>query len=217
MARNVFISFRFSDGEDYKDELAKLFDGDDDTVDYSEDEDRSGMSDDTIRDYLYRKLKRSSVTIVLLTPKAIDYNIATRFDNSTFNYETYYDDWIYDEVRYSLEDRDKNATNGLIGVYVTEAEKQLFQRKTHMCSVCNKESEVLSMLDFNNLVRKNMMNVKAGYKVNKCPNVYDSDYDSYCSLVAYDDFKKDFGRYIDIACQKRNELYKYNLCKRLQP
>ena len=206
MARNVFISFRYSDGHDYKDELAKLFDGSDDTVDYSEDEDRSQMSKDTIKSFLYGKLKRSSVTIVLLTPEAINYKR---------NWYGQIDDWIYDEVRYSLEDRDGNATNGLIGVYVPEAEDSLFQRKTHNCSVCNKESEVLSMLDFDNLVRKNMMNVKDEYKVNKCPNVYDSDYDSYCSLISYEDFKKNFGKYVDMAYEKRNELYKYTLRKRL--
>lgn len=62
MARNVFISFRFSDGHRYKDALSALFDQNQDTVDYSEDEDRSDMSDETIRDYLYKKLRRSSIT-----------------------------------------------------------------------------------------------------------------------------------------------------------
>ena len=33
MARNVFISFRYSDGHEYKDELAGLFDDSEDTVD----------------------------------------------------------------------------------------------------------------------------------------------------------------------------------------
>ena len=56
-----------------------------------------------------------------------------------------FDDWIYDEVRYSLEDREGNATNGLIGVYVPEVENQLFQRRTHICSTCNRETTVLSM------------------------------------------------------------------------
>ncbi len=45
MARNVFISFQYADGHEYKDELAGLFDASEDTVDFSEDEDRSQMSD----------------------------------------------------------------------------------------------------------------------------------------------------------------------------
>jgi hypothetical protein len=217
MARNVFISFRYSDGYEYKDELAALFNESDDTVDFSEDEDRSQMSDDSIQKFLYGKLKRSSVTIILLTPKAIKYNTTIQHVPYSYQYNTVFDDWIYDEVRYSLEDREGNATNALVAVYVPEAEQYLFQRRTHKCFVCNKESEVLSILDCNNLFRVNMMNVKPDYKVNKCPGIYDSDWDSYCSLVAYDDFKKDFAKYIDNAYKKRGELYKYNLVKRLQP
>ena len=71
------------------------------------------------------------------------------------------------------------------------------------------------MNDFPNLVRKNMMNVKLQYKRNKCNGIYDSDYDSYCSLVSYRDFTSNIGHYVDLAYQKRNELYKYDIKKRL--
>ena len=57
---------------------------------------------------------------------------------------------------------------------------------------------------------------KKVYKTTKCFGVYDADWDSYCSLVAYDEFKKNFADYIDRAFKKRDELYKYNLCKRIQ-
>lgn len=206
MARNVFISFRYSDGHDYKEELAALFDENDDTVDFSEDEDRLGMKDETIKKYLYDKLKRSSITIVLITPEAIEYK---RDWHGNIN------DWIYDEVRYSLEDRYGNGTNGLIGVYVPEAEPLLFRRNKHICSFCQTESEVLTIIDNNNLVRKNMMNVLPEYKKNKCPGIYDGDYDSYCSLVAYSEFKNYPNKYIDIASEKRDNINKYTLCKRI--
>ena len=206
MARNVFISFRYSDGHEYKEALASKFDASVDTVDYSEDEDRSDMSESTIRNYLYGKLKRSSVTIILLTPQAITYRR---------DYTGRIDDWIYDEVRYSLDDREGNATNGLIGVYVPEVEDQLFQRKTHRCSICNHESVVLSMNDFNNLVRRNMMNVRPQYKKNKCPGIYDRDYDSYCSLVSYSEFVNNIDYYVDLAFQKRAQLDRYEIHKRL--
>lgn len=39
MARNVFISFRFSDGADYKEELSDYFDKNKDIINYSEDKD----------------------------------------------------------------------------------------------------------------------------------------------------------------------------------
>ena len=73
MAKNVFISFRFNDGKNYKEYLSSLFDRYIDTVDYSEDLDRSYLSDEKIRQYLYGKLRRSSITIVLLTPLAINH------------------------------------------------------------------------------------------------------------------------------------------------
>lgn len=206
MAKNVFISFRYADGHRYKEQLASRFDLNVDTVDYSEDVNRSHLSESTIRQYLYRKLRRSSVTIALLTPQALTYQ-KDAYGNI--------DDWIYDEVRYSLEDREGNATNGLIGVYVPEVEDLLFLKNTHRCVICNQESTVLSLYDYPNLVRRNMMNVKQPYKRNRCNGIYDSDYDSYCSLVSYSDFISDIGHYVDIAFQKRNEVYKYDLCKKL--
>ena len=216
MAKNVFISFRYDDGHEYKDELASLFDDSNDTVDFSEDEDRSQMNEDSIKQFLYKKLKRSSVTIVLLTPAAINYKKKVKYNPNLLKFEAYYDDWIYDEVRYSLENREGNATNGLVAVYVPEVESQLFQKRIHKCSVCNRESEVLCVMDFDNLVRKNVMNIKADYKRNQCPGIYDLEHDSYCSLISYNDFKRNFGDYIDMAYKKRSELYKYDLCKRLK-
>ena len=217
MARNVFISFRYSDGHEYKDELASLFDASDDTVDFSEDEDRSRMSDATIRKYLYGKLRRSSVTIALLTPEAIKYHTKLEYSEVTRRWGYVFDDWIYDELRYSLEDREGNATNGLIAVYVPEAEPFLFSETTHYCDACRRESKIKSFHPLKNLVYKNMFNVKPEYKTCQCDGVYDSDWDSYCSVVALDDFKANLRHHIECATAKRDELYKYKLCKQLSP
>lgn len=99
MARRVFISFRFSDGEKYKTKLCELFDGETKVINCSENEDRSGMSEETIQKYLYSKLKTTSVTIIIITPQAI---------NHKKDMWGRYDDWMYDEIRYSLEDRENN-------------------------------------------------------------------------------------------------------------
>ncbi len=196
MAKNVFISFRYSDGIDYKNKLMKLFDLNLDTVDFSEDQDRSRMSEDTIQRYLYSKLRRSSVTIVLLTPLAVNHN---------HNWLGDYDDWIYDEIRYSLEDRERNRTNGLVAVYTPEAEKKLI----------SSTSGSIMVNDVDNLFRKNMMNVKDAYKKNPNPGIFDRDYDSYCSLLSWSEFTSNVGRYVDIAAQKRDETYKFGIVKRL--
>lgn len=206
MARRVFISFRFGDGKVYKDELCELFDKDDDVIDCSEDTDRSNMTEETIQTYLYDKLKRTSITVVILTPMAVSHKK---------NWLGQYNDWMYDELRYSLDNRTNNATNGVVAVYTEEARDQLYYMTTHKCSVCNEESSVKTLCDFDNLVRKNMMNIKPLYKKNECPNIYDSLEDSYISLVSLDDFKGNPNKYIDNAASKRERKDEFDLVKRL--
>lgn len=77
--------------------LCELFDGETKVINCSENEDRSGMSEETIQKYLYSKLKTTSVTIIIITPQAI---------NHKKDMWGRYDDWMYDEIRYSLEDRE---------------------------------------------------------------------------------------------------------------
>ena len=197
MAKNVFISFRYSDGNKYKEYLSNLFDKYSDTIDYSEDVDRSHMSDTTIKQYLYGKLRRSSVTIILLTPSAVNHKKDWRGE---------YDDWMYDEIRYSLENRDGNRTNGVVAVYTPEAANLLVNIHA---------SGTVIVKNVDNLFRRNMMNVKPQYKKNQNPNIFDRDYDSYCSLIDWKDFTQNIGKYITIADQKRNVLYKYDIVKRL--
>ena len=197
MATNVFISFRYEDGIRYKEYLSNLFDKNGDTIDYSEDVDRSQMSDDTIRRYLYGKLRRSSVTIVILTPKAI---------NHKKNWRGEYDDWMYDEIRYSLENREGNRTNGLIAVYTPEAAEMIVKKQP---------SGTTTVVNVDNLFRKNMMNIKSQYKRNSTEGVFDRDYDSYCSLIPWNDFINNKGKYVDLAVQKRNCIDRYDIVKRL--
>lgn len=206
MATNVFVSFRFSDGEALKKELINLFDSSTEVINTSEDVDRSEMSEDTIRLYLYEKLKKTSVTIMLLTPKAINYNK---------NWLGEYDDWLYDELRYSLEDREENRTNGAIALYTDESKSELIKASTHICDVCHKETSSTTILPFSNLVRHNMMNIKSDFKTNTCVNLYDREKDSYISLIHFDDFKKDYASYINAAKNKRDRKSEFDLVKRM--
>ena len=203
MAYNVFISYRYEDGNDYKNELSKILDRSSISYDVSEDEDRSKMSEDTIKQYLYKKLRSSSVIIVLLTPKAITY----RENNGK------YDDWLYDELRYSLEDREDNRIKGVIAVYTDSAFPYIIDKSQHYCEVCKKTSEVNNIKDFKNLVRKNIMNVKKEYKKNQCDGIFDSNYDSYASLVHYSDFIQNVDSYIKLAIEKKGNNFKYVIYK----
>ena len=206
MATKVFISFRFSDGKEIKDELVDLFDESTEVINSSEDVDRSQMSEDTIQDYLYEKLKDTSVTIVLLTPKAVDYSK---------NLWGEYDDWLYDELRYSLEDRMNNRTNGVVAIYTNDAKDKLISESTHSCSQCQETQSCRSLKNFDNLVRKNMVNIKNSYKKNPCDNLYDDEHDSYISLVSLEEFKQDYTKYIDNAKEKRDRLHEFEISKRM--
>ncbi len=195
MARRVFISFRFNDGYKYKESLEKIFNKDEDIINHSEDVDRSNYKDDTIREYLYKKLRNTSVTIVLLTPNAINHK-------KIYFYGSYkYDDWMYDEIRYSLEDRDGNRCNGLIAVYTHEVENMILK----------KNGDLTYISSFNNLVRENMFNVKKLYKQNKKEGIYDRDYDHYCSLISWDEFINNYDKYINIAEKKRENKDHYDI------
>ena len=207
MARRVFVSFRFSDGNRYKNEICDIFDSSTEVINCSEDEDRSMMTEETIQKYLYNKLRDTSVTIVLLTPNALNHHRNCCGD---------IDDWMYDEVRYSLENRENNRTNGLVAVYTPEARDLFLSKSIHHCPVCNETKEVRSVATFNNLVRLNMLNIKDAFKKNPCNNLYDDEWDSYCSLVSWDEFKRDYAKFIDNAAQKREILERYEICKRMK-
>lgn len=164
------------------------------------------MSEDTIQEYLYDKLKDTSVTIVILTPDAVSYRK---------NWLGNYDDWLYDELRYSLEDRNNNRTNGVVAVYTDNAKDKLFSESSHSCSQCQETQMCKLLKDFDNLVRKNMVNIKNKYKKNPCANLYDDKYDSYISLVGFEDFKTNYTEYIDNAKEKRDRLHEFDICKRI--
>ena len=201
MARKVFISFRYKDGNKYKEDLSKLFASSNTVINCSENVDRSRMSEETIKRYLYDKLKNTSVTIVLLTPEAINHQ-------KKYNGFSYvYDDWIYDEIKYSLDDRENNGCNGLIAVYTPEAKDLVIDNSSN--------TETITIKDFDNLVRKNMFNVKPTYKHNPKNGIYDSKLDHYCSLISWDDFINYFDMYIELAESKREKKEEYDVKKRM--
>lgn len=201
MARKVFISFRYKDGNKYKEDLSKLFASSNTVINCSENVDRSRMSEETIKRYLYDKLKNTSVTIVLLTPEAINHQ-------KKYNGFSYvYDDWIYDEIKYSLDDRENNRCNGLIAVYTPEAKNLVIDNSSN--------TETITIKNFDNLVRKNMFNVKPTYKHNPKNGIYDSKLDHYCSLISWDDFINYFDMYIELAESKREKKEEYDVKKRM--
>lgn len=204
--RKLFVSFRYDDGNDIKEELIDELKALDLIIDKSEHVDRSDMSEEAIQEYLFKLLRDTSITVVLLTPKAINYKK---------NYYNQIDDWLYDELRYSLYDREDNSINGVIAVYTEDAKSTLVSSNNHICDVCNKNTSVTTIHQFENLVRHNMFNIKDKYKTHQCNDIYDSDHDHYISLVHIDEFLKSPKKYLDIAFKKRDRSDEFNLVKRL--
>jgi hypothetical protein len=192
MASKVFISFRFSDGNEKKKELERLLESKSYAINVSESIDRSHQTEDTIKRYLYERIADSTVTIVILTPEAIRHRR---------DYYGRVDDWMYDELRYSLEDRSYNKASGAIAVYTSGAEYSIKNGST--------------ILDFDNLARKNMFNIKSSYK--KCPDYgqYNALEDHYISLVSWSDFVADPKKYIDNALSKRDRINEFDITKRM--
>lgn len=215
MATNVFISFRFTDGNDYKERLDTVLEGSGNVRNFSENKDRSNMSDDTIKKYLYDKLRETSVTIVILTPQAVQYKTKQIWSDGQFR--TVPDDWLYDELRYSLEDREDNRTNGVIAIYTPEARDLIMSSSTHSCYKCNYQpTNITTIHDFNNLVRKNMFNIKDEYKNHQCSDVYDHLNDHYISLISFEEFIEKYKHYIDNAVSKRERLDRFkDIVKRI--
>lgn len=205
MKRKVFISFRFNDGNLIREEIINKLVSNDIIIDKSEDIDRSDMSDDTIQYYLYEKLRDTSITIVLLTPLAVNYS--RDFKNNV-------DDWLYDELRYSLLDRKGNTNNGVIAIYTDEAKKYLFNVTNHKCNNCDGYT-IKSFKNFDNLVRPNIMNVKNKFKKNQCSEVYNLIDDGYIIFVHINDFISNPSHYINKAIEHRDIPDNYNIVKQL--
>ncbi|MDD4157284.1 MAG: TIR domain-containing protein [Candidatus Cloacimonetes bacterium] len=200
--RKVFVSFRYKDGAKIKEDLIENLEALDIIIDKSEDEDRSHLSEESIKEYLFEKLRDSSITIVILTPKALQYY---RKDDGDI------DDWLYDELRYSLYDRTNNRINGVIALYTQESKPMLFDIVKHSCNKCNEVQQVFLIKPFDNLVYDNVLNIKTKYKHNKCEGLFDADFDSYISLIALEDFYNNPLEYLKIATEKREKSDEYQI------
>ncbi|MGL4183984.1 MAG: TIR domain-containing protein [Metamycoplasmataceae bacterium] len=82
-------------------------------VNYSENKNKSNFSNDTIWNYLIKRIKGSSCTILLLTRDLLNNNKSKieYKDNDFIN-----SGWIYNEISASLRDWEDNKINGIVCV-----------------------------------------------------------------------------------------------------
>lgn len=71
--------------------------------------------------------------------------------------------------------------------------------------ITSETEEVTIIASFENLVRKNMFNVKEEYKYCEEDGYYNSLKDNYISVVAFDTFLNSLKKYIDSALEKKRK------------
>ena len=60
-----------------------------------------------------------------------------------------------------LEDRKNNRTNGVVAVYTDDAKDMILESSSHYCAHCQETKSCRALKSFDNLARKNMLNIKA--------------------------------------------------------
>ncbi|AWX42993.1 TIR domain-containing protein [Metamycoplasma cloacale] len=111
---NIFISFSHNYKNNYLcNKLQDKLNNEEYIINFSEKEDKSEYSIQTIWDYLASRIKQSSCTILLMTQDLLFENkhkisyIPNDFEHSG---------WIYKEISASLRDWKENRINGLVCV-----------------------------------------------------------------------------------------------------
>jgi hypothetical protein len=231
MARNVFVSYKYSDAKVLNLELSEIVDffgtkmrrkitttarhyvdkvaeklEKEDHIYKGEDDDESmeSLADSTIGSKLGDKIFYSSVTIVLISKGM----------KEPFKAEK--DQWIPWEISYSLKQQDrqgqKSKTNGVIAVVLPDEFGSYSYYITHDPE-CN--CRMLNIGILFEMLKANMFNVKnPSRSVCNGKWIYNGDY-SYIESVKWDDFIENPTKYIDKAIELRDRKAEFELRKNI--
>ena len=200
MAHKTFISYKYSEAQELRDEILEAL-GDDAVYYQGETADSPDLTDDatsTIKAKLTDMMYGTSVTIVVLSPQ---------IRNSK---------WIDWEIEYCLKEISRNGrtskTNGLVGIVhkVNGSCDWLVTTtpKADGCTVRNIDDTKLY-----SIINANRFNL--GNKSYSCSNcqTYDALSASYMSIVDEHVFLQDPQRYIDNAFEKAEKSGDFDLTK----
>ena len=200
--RNTFISFSYENKNlALINEIKGILEKKGIAVDYSEKVDRSDHTDETIWKYLEKRIKGSSVTIIILTKDLFEEN-THKLDYKKGSFLE--SGWRYNEQSGSLRNWNLNNINGIIAVYEPEAETYVKSNNKSTCICCLNENVTKINLR-KEIIRKNMFNINKKNKTNKNCDNYDSKNDHFISLISLKNFKNDPAKYIDNAIDKRDK------------
>ncbi len=200
MARKTFISYKYSEAQDLRDEILKAL-GDDATYYQGETADSPDLTDsstENIKTNLTDMMYDTSVTIVVISPNLKDSK------------------WIDWEIEYSLKEVSRKGrtskTNGVVGV-IQELNGGYdwlvtMSKKDDGCSVRTIEDSKLY-----NIVNENRYNRNDHvYACNECKTFSQLD-GSYISLIDEADFLSDPHKYIENAFKKSEKADEFDLTK----
>lgn len=201
MARETFISYKYSEAKTLRDEIITQL-GNDAKYYRGETTDSPNLTSttvDNIKSNLKDMIYGTSVTIVIVSPGMI------------------HSEWIDWEIEYSLKEITRqdmtSRTNGIVGVImkVNGSYDWLVSRKMSTDGCFSRYINKDYLFNIINNNRYNLITDDRFY----CPTCksYDRLTGSYISLIEQDEFLGDPNRYIENAYQKSNNLWKYKISK----
>ena len=200
MAHRTFISYKYSEAQDLRDDILEAL-GDDAVYYQGETADSPDLTDDattTIKKKLSDMMYDTSVTIVVLSPNILSSK------------------WIDWEIEYCLKEITRKGrtskTNGLVGVVqeVNGGYGWLVETSTRDdgCRVRTINSSRLYPI-----IHKNRFNLyEKSYKCSRCRS-YDRLSTSYISVIDEGDFLRNPQRYIENASEKAENWKDFDLAK----
>ena len=200
MARKTFISYKYSEAQDLRDDILESL-GDDATYYTGETSDSPDLTDtstENIKKHLSDMMYTTSVTIVIISPNIIE------------------SQWIDWEIEYCLKEITRknrtSKTNGVVGV-IQEIEGGYdwlvrTEKRSDGCNVRSYTSALLYNIINNNRYNRN----EPIFACTECKTVSQLN-GSYISLIDQDDFLSNPQKYIENAYDKSDDYESYCLTK----
>lgn len=201
MAHKTFISYKYDEARELRDQIIKAM-GDDATYYTGETSDSPDLSDkttDTIKKKLKDMIYGTSVTIVIISPNMRKSK------------------WIEWEIEYSLKeikrDNQHSHSNGIVGIVMNDSSGTTDWLETHSsyadgCKAVYHNPDLLF-----NIINNNRFNRTPQEYVCKNCRIVDALSGSYISLIDQNNFLHNPSKYIENAFEKSQKLDNYNIHK----
>lgn len=224
MGRKIFVSYKYGDYQvenldiwsnskvrDYVTEFENILENSDNIYKgEKDDEDLSDLDDETIWSKLKDKIYDSSVTVIFISPGMREYDKSDR------------DQWIPWEVSYSLKEtsrKNKNGdsvtskTNAMIAVVLPDT-RGSYSYYLENKSCCQKTCRVHHREILFKIIKENKFNYKDAEK-RECDNgsTIWTGICSYIEAVKWEDFKKNYNKYVEAAVERQNNIDRYDIVK----